>query len=89
MKNNEKTMENHHKMPGQGSKVAAGAGQGQIALERGQGRQDQDPRVQRHWLPLKRHLAMAWFFMVFHGFFKELDFKELEIHRYSLMDIHQ
>ena len=27
--------------------------------------------------------------MVFHGFFKELDFKELEIHRYSLLDIHQ
>ena len=25
----------------------------------------------------------------FHGFFKELDFKELEIHRYSLLDIHQ
>ena len=24
--------------------------------------------------------------MVFHGFFKELDFKELEIHRYSLLD---
>ena len=22
----------------------------------------------------------------FHGFFKELDFKELEIHRYSLLD---
>ena len=28
--------------------------------------------------------------MVFHGFFKELDFKELEIHRYSLLDtIHE
>ena len=26
------------------------------------------------------------FFMVFYGFFKELDFKELEIHRYSLLD---
>ena len=29
------------------------------------------------------------FLLFFHGFFKELDFKELEIHRYSLMDIHQ
>ena len=29
--------------------------------------------------------GFLWFF---HGFFKELDFKELEIHRYSLMDIH-
>jgi len=27
-------------------------------------------------------------FSCFHGFFKELDFKELEIHRYSLM-VHQ
>ena len=27
--------------------------------------------------------------IVCHGFFKELDFNELEIHRYSLMDIHQ
>jgi len=26
------------------------------------------------------------FLMVFHGFFKELDFTELEIHRYSLLD---
>ena len=26
------------------------------------------------------------FSLFFHGFFKELDFKELEIHRYSLMD---
>ena len=26
------------------------------------------------------------FSMFFHGFFKELDFKELEIHRYSLLD---
>ena len=26
------------------------------------------------------------FHCFFHGFFKELDFKELEIHRYSLMD---
>ena len=26
------------------------------------------------------------FFMVFHGFFKELDSKELDIHRYSLVD---
>ena len=29
------------------------------------------------------------FFIVFHCFFKELDFKELEIHGYLLMDIHQ
>ena len=28
-------------------------------------------------------IEMLWFF---YGFFKELDFKELEIHRYSLMD---
>ena len=28
-------------------------------------------------------MVFLWFF---HGFFKELDFKELEIHRYSLMD---
>ena len=34
-------------------------------------------------------MVFSWFFMVFHGFFKELDFKELEIHRYSLLDIHQ
>jgi len=27
--------------------------------------------------------------LFFHGFFKELDFKELEIHRYSLLDIPQ
>ena len=26
------------------------------------------------------------FLSFFHGFFKELDFKELEIHRYSLLD---
>ena len=26
------------------------------------------------------------FSLFFHGFFKELDFKELEIHRYSLLD---
>ena len=46
---------------------------------------------------------LSWFFMVFHsfswfsqgflwlfhGFFKELDFKELEIHRNSLLDIRQ
>jgi len=34
--------------------------------------------------------GFSLFFMVcllfFHGFFKELDFKELEIHRYSLLD---
>ena len=34
-------------------------------------------------------LCFSWFLIVFHRFFKELDFKELEIHRYSLMDIHQ
>ena len=28
----------------------------------------------------------SWGHVVFHCFFKELDFKELEIHRYSLMD---
>ncbi len=28
-------------------------------------------------------MVFSWFF---HGFFKELDFKELEIHRYSLLD---
>ena len=28
-------------------------------------------------------MVFLWFF---HGFFKELDFKELEIHRYSLLD---
>ena len=33
--------------------------------------------------PAKERLYDQWFF---HGFFKELDFKELEIHRYSLMD---
>jgi len=35
-------------------------------------------------------IVFLWFFIVFHcffyGFFKELDFKELEIHRYSLLD---
>ena len=38
------------------------------------------------WFPM----VVSCLFMVFHGFFivffKELDFKELEIHRYSLMD---
>ena len=31
-------------------------------------------------------MVFSWLFIVFHGFFKELDFKELEIHRYPLMD---
>ena len=31
-------------------------------------------------------MVFFWFFIVFHSFFKELDFKELEIHRYSLLD---
>ena len=31
-------------------------------------------------------MVFSWCFIVFHGFFKELDFKELEIHRYSLLD---
>ena len=38
-------------------------------------------------------IVFSWFChgfsIVFHCFFKELDFKELEIHRYSLLDIHQ
>ena len=33
--------------------------------------------------------GFSWFFHGFYGFSKELDFKELEIHRYSLLDIHQ
>ena len=38
----------------------------------------------------RRHaLVFHSCFCVFHGFFKELDFKELEIHRYSLLDIRQ
>ena len=47
------------------------------------------------WFP-RGALDFSWFFIVFHSFwivfhrfFKELDFKELEIHRYSLLDIHQ
>ncbi len=48
-----------------------------------------DPQLECH--------GFHCFLVVFHcfrhcfcvGFFKELDFKELEIHRYSLMDIHQ
>jgi len=31
-------------------------------------------------------MVFSLFFMVFHGFFKELDFKELEIQRYSSLD---
>ena len=31
----------------------------------------------------------SWFVIIFHCFFKELDFKELEIHWYSLLDMHQ
>ena len=34
-------------------------------------------------------MVILVFSLFFAGFFKELDFKELEIHRYSLMDIHQ
>ena len=32
-------------------------------------------------------IVFAWFLIVFYCFFKELDSKELEIHRYSLLDI--
>ena len=32
-------------------------------------------------------MVFMGFSLFFHGFFKELDFKELEIHRYSLLDI--
>ena len=31
-------------------------------------------------------LSVSMVFIVFNSFFKELDFKELEIHRYSLLD---
>ena len=41
------------------------------------------------WLFHGFFMVVHCFFMVFHGFSKELDFKELEIHQYSLMDIHQ
>ena len=38
---------------------------------------------------LEKLIECSWLFIVFHCFFKELDFKELEIPGDSLMDIHQ
>ena len=39
------------------------------------------------WVQKKQNLRFFIVFpLFFHGFFKELDFKELEIHRYSLLD---
>ena len=39
-----------------------------------------------HGVPLFFSWFSHSFLLFFHGFFKELDFKELEIHRYSLLD---
>ena len=43
------------------------------------------PKERVQWGPLVFH-SFSLFYIFFHGFFKELDFKELEIHGYSLMD---
>jgi len=92
-KNNKTTMK-HYEQPA----LAGPAGPAQaLGLSRHRRQRGRRPQRRQPANNVKRRVFHCFhfslFFIVFslffHGFFKELDFKELEIHRYSLMDIHQ